>query len=192
MDAVSGYLANWLGLVKAYNDISLNVNDRFLSAYETEFFSDYKIFDADGDILPFDEYHQKLLEYTLEAVEYAIENVGMDADCMALSERNYSKNDTSFDAALIGANITIFMADYSSTSEKYLLVFREGLVREQLKERLVNPLSLEKYKLFCEKLIKENDNADIEQLYRLAHFGLRHFLRDSQAGMPDVKIEPGT
>jgi hypothetical protein len=111
---------------------------------------------------------------------------------VALSERNYSKNDTSFDAALIGAKITIFMADYSSTSEKYLLVFREGLVREQLKERLVNPLSLEKYKLFCEKLIKENDNADLEQLYRLAHFGLRHFLRDSQAGMPDVKIEPGT
>lgn len=81
MDAVSGYLANSLGLVKAYNDISLNVNDRFLSTYETEFFSDYKIFDADADISPFDEYHQKLLEYTLEAVEYAIENVGMDADC---------------------------------------------------------------------------------------------------------------
>ena len=73
IDRVGDSLAGWLDLVTAYNKISLDVNDRFIDKYQEEFFSDFRIIEDDADAAPFDDQQQKLLGYTLEAFEEAIE-----------------------------------------------------------------------------------------------------------------------
>jgi hypothetical protein len=91
---VAQLLTNWTALVRAYNETSLDVNDRFLEDYETSFFSQYKILDPDADTKPFDDQHQKLLEYTLEGFEQAIEviDVPMETKRDILKDTSELKN----------------------------------------------------------------------------------------------------
>ena len=73
--------------------------------------------------------------------------------------------------------------------EKYKLVFRQGLVINKTKENHVLPIVVANYKLFCERLISENTNADLEQLYRAAAYGLRVLIQNPLDSIPEVTIE---
>ena len=92
--AIAQILSHWNSLVRAYHEISLDINDRFLEQYESSFFSQYKVLDSHADTKPFDDQHQKLLEYTLEGFEQAIEviDVPLEAKQEILMATSVLKN----------------------------------------------------------------------------------------------------
>ena len=155
---VAHFLNSWMTLITAYNSISLDVNDRFLEEYETKFFTDDKILDDAADTRPFDDQHQRLLEYTLKAIEDAIEMIYVPAECKqeilkdarALKNRTPSltKNQVVRGVARIFAKIKLKGYDFATA-------FNEEL-----------PKTIGK--IFAEKGV----NYVLEQLPKLLH----HFL----------------
>ena len=73
--------------------------------------------------------------------------------------------------------------------EKFNKVFRKGLVLNKTKEGLELPIVLEKYKLFCERLVTENGEVNENLLYGPATFCLRMLKRNPSSDIPEVKIE---
>lgn len=155
---VAHFLSSWTTLITAYNSLSLDVNDRFLIEYESSFFADYKILDDEADTKPFDDQHQRLLEYTLQAIEDAIRVIDVPTETKreilgetkALKNRipSLTKNQVARSVARICAKIKLKGYDFVTALNKEL------------------PKTIGK--IFAEKGV----NYVIEQLPRLLH----HFL----------------
>ncbi len=57
----------WVQLIREYNSISFDVNEKFLKQYEDEVYADFENMDVDSDIAPFDIEQQVLLYNFIEA-----------------------------------------------------------------------------------------------------------------------------
>jgi hypothetical protein len=155
---VAQLLANWIALVRAYNEISMDVNDRFLEEYETTFFADYKILGPDADTKPFDDRNQKLLEYTLEGFEEAIEvmDVPMETKQDILKDTSELKNRIpSLTKNQVVRGVANILAKIKLKGYDFATAFNEEL-----------PKTIAK--IFAEKGV----NLVLEQLPKLLH----HFL----------------
>lgn len=64
---------SWVKLVKEYQVVSLDVNDRFLNQYHEEYIEELRSLDEDADTKPFNEKQQIFLFYGLEEYEKVIE-----------------------------------------------------------------------------------------------------------------------
>lgn len=75
MNKVEESIAHWLNIIKAYDRVSLDPNDKFLNQYAEEIFTELQIIDTDADAAPLNDRQQRLLTYILDGIEEAVEVV---------------------------------------------------------------------------------------------------------------------
>ena len=76
-----------------------------------------------------------------------------------------------------------------NTDERYNLVFRKGFVKNRTKENHVHPMTLSNYSFFCQRIIAENKDADLDGLYIAATFALARLTRDPFSDIFLAKLE---
>jgi hypothetical protein len=77
MNAVDESIGRWLELIKAYDRLSLDPQDRFLNQYTEEIYPEILIIDSEADSTPLNDRQQRLLIYILDGIEEAIETVAV-------------------------------------------------------------------------------------------------------------------
>ena len=74
------------------------------------------------------------------------------------------------------------------SEEIYNQVFRSALVREKTKENKESPIVIEKYAMFCSRLISTHPNAGLDELYMAAHSAFVLIRRNPNNEIPDITI----
>ena len=65
-------------------------------------------------------------------------------------------------------------------------VFKCGILKMRLRENDLTPLTLDKYKAFCHKIIHDNPQSTSASLCTTANLGLRFFIEFPEKNLPMV------
>lgn len=91
---VIGHLTNWLGLIKAYNQIQLSEDEVLINQYEEEFYDEFELLDDDANVKAFNPQQQEVIYNWLLAFEQDILNkAGDDVSKPLLIEVNNLRDD---------------------------------------------------------------------------------------------------
>jgi hypothetical protein len=91
---MANHFNTWIGILKAYERITLTEEDQFTKQYEDEFYQEFEIVDKDAETNPFEHRQQEALYKLLTYVEVqliAIENKDSEIDKI-IAETNDLKN----------------------------------------------------------------------------------------------------
>ncbi len=73
VDGLVSYLNAWLKIIREYNDVKSVHDDNFEKAYSDFYFNEFKIFDKDADISPFDPNQQQIIELYLDSLTEGVQ-----------------------------------------------------------------------------------------------------------------------
>jgi len=86
LQAVTGRFKAWLKLIREVHDTPSIHDDNFAKHYSEFYFEEFKIFDKDANIAPFDPYQQDLIDLYLDSLTLAIKNSKQELSNVEISE----------------------------------------------------------------------------------------------------------